>query len=146
MIKKKYSDIDIWVKSKESFNLAIKYFESKDAILKDSSDTFKVFYFNGIYYDVHHWKYFDSPIDAMQYVDMTINCCFFDGESFFFPDDFIYHIENKMIVWNCFNGYSIDLINERLKKMVRKGFNISKDEIKRINIEIFRKNNKNEHT
>ena len=132
---KDYNDIDIWVKNTEALQIAMVYFESRGAKLTYDTRNAKMYYYNNKHYDLHH-QFFCEPLEAMKFVDMTVNAGFCDGKQFFYPDDYFLHLTTKTIVWNCFNGYGIELLTQRLQKMILKGYSLSWKESKRIDFEM----------
>ena len=130
-----FSDIDIWVKNETALKNIMLYFDAKGAVLTHNNDKAKMYLHRNIYYDIHH-QFFCEPLEAMKFVDMTVNAGFCDGEKFYYPADYFLHLATKEIVWHCFNGYGIELLSQRIQKMVGKGYKLSWKESKRIDREM----------
>ena len=132
---RQYSDIDIWVKTPEALQAIIVYFEAKGGKLTHDNNNAKMFFYDGIYWDIHH-QFYIEPQKAIYYVEITVNAGFCDGIKFYYPKDFFLHLATKQIVWNCFNGYGIKLLTQRIQKMIKKGYSLSWKESERIEIEM----------
>lgn len=132
---KEFSDVDIWVKNERALQEIMLFFDSKGAVLTHNNDKAKMYYWKNIYWDIHH-QFFCDPVFAMQFVDITVNACFCDGLKFYYPKDYFLHLATKEIVWHSFNGYGIELLTQRIQKMVNKGFHLSWKESKRIDSEM----------
>ncbi len=134
---KDYSDIDIWVKNKDAKIKAIEFFNKKNAVLTYSTNHAQMFKLNNKFYDLHY-QFYVEPFEAMKYIDMTVSCGMCDGNKFYYPHNYFLHLATRSIIWNSFNGYNIELLTQRVQKMVLKGYKLSWEESKRINTEMTR--------